>query len=168
MFSIKKAAAVATAALAVTGAVASASPASAGEVRVGGQEVRFYNESVNGFLDSAKYGTDAITWQANGTVWQDWILRPTPGGYLIESKGKPDKCLQAFAEPGTPIPLVACNPNIPTQQWQIDRTGDRYVIAEATDQDYVIAAQSNGANVVKALRDDSPRQLWDVVAPAAP
>ncbi|MET8542344.1 ricin-type beta-trefoil lectin domain protein [Kitasatospora sp. NPDC004799] len=166
MFTIKKAAACAAAALAATGATAAAGPAPAGQAHNAGQLVRFYNEAVNGVLDSAKYGPVAIAWQANGTVWQNWVLRPTSLGYLLEAQGKPDKCLQAYAEPGTEIPLVECNVNIPTQHWQLDRTGDKVVIAQATDEDYVIAAQSNGNPVVKAFRDNSPRQLWLVSAPS--
>ncbi len=165
LFSIKKAVVVAAAALAVAGSVAAAEPVKAGDVRNAGQEVRFFNEAVTGYLDAAKYGPVAITWQANGTEWQDWILRPTSNGYLIEAKAKPDKCLQAIMKPGSEVPLVPCNVDVPTQHWQLDRTGDKYVIAEATDEDYVIAAQSNGSPVVKALRDNSPRQLWDVVSP---
>ncbi|MFB7124791.1 MULTISPECIES: ricin-type beta-trefoil lectin domain protein [Streptomycetaceae] len=165
MFSIKKAAVVTAAALAVAGSVGAAEPVKAGGVRGPGQEVRFFNEAVNGFLDSAKHGPVAITWQANGTEWQNWVLRPTSNGYLVEAKAKPDKCLQAIMKPGSEVPLVPCNVDVPTQHWQLDRAGDKYVIAEATDEDYVIAAQGNDSPVVKALRDNSPRQLWDVVSP---
>ncbi|MFJ9694147.1 RICIN domain-containing protein [Kitasatospora sp. NPDC101183] len=161
MFSIKKATAVAVAVVAAAGVVATAAPASA-EGRLINENVRFYNESTNGALDASSFGPTAITWQANGTAYQDWILHPSPRGYLIESVAKGGNCLQAPANPGDAVPVVACNPNIPTQQWRLDQVGDKVVIAQVLDENLVIQATSTTNNVVKAFRDESPAQLWDV------
>ncbi|MFF0412995.1 ricin-type beta-trefoil lectin domain protein [Kitasatospora sp. NPDC004745] len=167
MFSVKQAAAVAATAIAVAGVpatapAAAAAGASAGRPVVVAENVRFFNEETNGALDASSFGPVAVTWEANGGAFQDWLLRPSPRGYLIESVGRRGNCLQAPANPGEPLPVVKCNPNVPTQQWAFDRVGDRVVIGEMLDENYVIEATTSGSPVVKSFRDDNPRQLWDI------
>ncbi|MBO1416274.1 ricin-type beta-trefoil lectin domain protein [Streptomyces sp. FH025] len=163
MYSIKKAAAAVVAVLAVTGAVTAAAPASAGQVRQAGGNVRFFNEATGGSLDANGSGAPvAITWQPNGTAFQDWILRPLGPVFLIESVARRGSCLQAPPNSGDVIRLAPCNPNNPTQAWELDRVGDKFVIAEATDENFVIEATSNTNPVVKQFRDENPNQLWDV------
>ncbi|MEV7190034.1 ricin-type beta-trefoil lectin domain protein [Kitasatospora sp. NPDC093102] len=163
MLSIKKAATATVAVLAVTGAVTAAAPASAGEVRQVSQNVRFFNEATGGALDANGSGAPvAITWEPNGTAFQDWIIRPNHSGYLIESVARRGNCLQAPLNPGDAIRVVPCNPNVPTQNWRGERVGDQWVLVEEVDQDFAIEAVRNSQPVVKAFRDDNPRQLWHV------
>ncbi|MFJ9605854.1 ricin-type beta-trefoil lectin domain protein [Kitasatospora sp. NPDC101176] len=167
MLSVKQAAAVTAAAVAAAGVLATAPAASAAGAAVQGrpvvaENVRFFNEDTNGALDASTFGPVAVTWEANGGAFQDWLLHPSPRGYLIESVGRHGSCLQAPANPGDPIPVVKCNPNVPTQQWAFNRVGDRVVIGEMLDENYVIEATTTGNAVVKSFRDDNPRQLWDI------
>ncbi|MFE7563471.1 RICIN domain-containing protein [Kitasatospora sp. NPDC057500] len=165
MLSIKKAAAVA-AALVAGGTLAAAGPASAGEVRQGRvvQNVRFYNEVVNEALDAdgSNRSTNVITWPANGSKYQDWNLISTDRGYLIESVGKPGQCLQSPRNTASPVVLAPCNTAVPTQHWQLDRVGDRYVIAEARDEGLVIQAIESKSSVLAEVANGDPRQAWDI------
>ncbi|MFJ9448533.1 RICIN domain-containing protein [Kitasatospora sp. NPDC101235] len=164
MFNIKKAAAATIAVLAVTGAVTAAAPASAGEVRQGTLNVRFFNEDTGGALDANGSGAPvAITWTPNGTAYQDWIVHPNPSGSsMIESVARRGNCLQAPENPGQPIQLAPCNPNVPTQTWLGERVGDQFALVEQANQNFAIEAVQNGQPVVRAYRNDNPRQLWDV------
>ncbi|MBV2154119.1 ricin-type beta-trefoil lectin domain protein [Kitasatospora sp. SUK 42] len=162
MFNIKKAAVATVAVLAVTGAVTAAAPASAGKVRQAGGNVRFFNEATNGSLDANSGGNVAITWEPNGTGFQDWIIRPLGPVFLIESVAKRGQCLQSPPNPGDVIRVLPCNPNNPTQTWRFDRVGDQFVIAEGVDENFVIEATRTTQPVLKQFRDDNPNQLWDV------
>ncbi|MBO1416275.1 RICIN domain-containing protein [Streptomyces sp. FH025] len=162
MYSIKKAAAATVTVLAVTGAVTAAAPASAGQVRQAGGNVRFFNEATNGSLDANSAGSVAITWEPNGTAFQDWILRPLGPTFRIESVAKPGNCLQLPPFVGDPIQVAPCNTNTASQRWRLDQVGDKFVIADAVDEFFVIEATSTTNPVVKAFRDRGPNQLWDV------
>ncbi|MFF2354792.1 ricin-type beta-trefoil lectin domain protein [Kitasatospora sp. NPDC058115] len=167
MLSIRKAVAVAAATLVAGGTLAAAGPASAGEVRQARvvQNVRFYNEVVNEALDadgSSGPSSNVITWPANGTKYQDWNLISTDRGYLIESVGKPGRCLQSPRNTSSAIVLADCNTAVPTQHWQLDRVGDRTVIAEARDEGLVIQATGSKQSVLAEVANGDPRQAWDV------
>ncbi|MGK4583615.1 RICIN domain-containing protein [Kitasatospora sp. HPMI-4] len=146
--------------------MASAEHAAATNVRQVGQNVRFFNEAVNQALDANNTGVNPnspITYPANGTPFQDWILMPSPGGYLIRSVSR-NLCLQAPSGPGQPILLSPCNPFIPTEQWRIDPIGDKFTISEAVDENLVIQATGSQSPVVNAFRDGNPLQRWDITS----
>jgi len=158
----KKTAAAAAAALFAIGVLTAAAPAPSAGTRETDQTVRFFNEATGGALDANSSGSDAITWEPNGTAYQDWTVRASHQGYLIESVAKRGNCLQSPANAGDPIRVAPCNPNNPDQHWRGDAVGDRFVLVQDPDRDFAIQATGNGRPVVKAYRDDNPNQLWDV------
>ncbi|MFI9361699.1 hypothetical protein ACIG5E_11645 [Kitasatospora sp. NPDC053057] len=128
-------------------------------------------EAVRGFEGTAQEETNglggdtAITYASETAASRDWFLRPVGRAFLIESKARPGRCLQALPNRGDQIPMPACNPNVPTQLWVFGAVGDKYVIAELVDGNRVIEAQANAVPVVTWFRDGGPRQLWTMKRP---
>ncbi|MFJ8475389.1 RICIN domain-containing protein [Kitasatospora sp. NPDC094011] len=162
MFTIKKATAVAAAALAVSGAVAAAAPASA-DVRAVSQNVRFFNENTGGSLDANGLGGNvALSWTPNGTAYQDWFLDAgSQGGVQIRSRAR-NQCLQAPENAGDQIAVVDCNKYIPTQWWVLNEVNGRYAIALQRDQERVIESVPTGNPVFLGFFDGNENQVWDV------
>ncbi|MFF2081380.1 RICIN domain-containing protein [Kitasatospora sp. NPDC058162] len=165
MFDTRTAIAAGAVALALVGTVVSTGQAAAGDRRQLSQNVRFFNEAANGMLDGNGGGPSPITYPANGSAIQAWVLTSTAqGAFQIRNVYKNTLCLQAPSTSGDPILLIPCNANNPAQWWNLERSNDKVVITEFLDRNYVIESIGGFNSVVKAVSDHDELQEWDVLA----
>ncbi|MFE7563472.1 RICIN domain-containing protein [Kitasatospora sp. NPDC057500] len=134
------------------------------------QKVRFRNAASGWWIYSFyPQGPVKVTSGFNQPS-ENWDLVPATGGaYLIRNE-KHQNCMQAPLEAEEPATLAPCNPYVPTQEWRLISAGDKFVINEAADHNYVLeggvgeTCSSPTENcMVKRVRTDHPRQLWEIV-----
>ncbi|MBR7837034.1 hypothetical protein KDL01_27405 [Actinospica durhamensis] len=170
MFTIKRFAAAAVAALALTGAAATTASAAASATpsATPDQTLSFYNRGAQGVLDAYCSGPQGpVTWPiAGGDACQQWKVDQGSQGLLLESIAKPGQCIQAPENIGQLATLTPCNAYDPSQQWDFPRIGNDVFIAQAGENSQVLGSLGNYAQIELEQADGAANQRWNPAPPA--
>ncbi|MDT0343485.1 RICIN domain-containing protein [Streptomyces litchfieldiae] len=103
-------------------------------------------------------GNPAITWPPHTGTSQHWELVSDDRGTMLKNVYK-QRCLQSNGL-GQTVTIEPCDPDIPTQRWNLHGSPSDLFIQTSANPQFVLAPTAPGAEVVVEYKDRSLDERW--------